>query len=45
MDEFIAVAKSLEIKELCNADTETNEEPEDEPSQPTTKAHSRDIKQ
>ena len=34
MDEFIAVAKSLEIKELCNADTETNEEPEDEPSQP-----------
>ena len=34
MDEFIAVAKSLEIKGLCNADTETNDEPEDEPLQP-----------
>ena len=32
MDEFIAVAKSLEIKELCNAETETNDEPEDEPT-------------
>ena len=32
MDEFIAVAKSLEIKELCNAETETNNEPDDEPS-------------
>ena len=30
MDEFLAVAKSLEIKELCNAETETNEEPENE---------------
>ena len=34
MDEFLAVAKSLEIKELCNAETETHDEPEDEP--PTT---------
>ena len=33
MDEFLAVAKSLEIKELCNAETERNDEP-DEPSQP-----------
>ena len=32
MDEFLAVAKSLEIKELCNADTRTNDEPEYEPS-------------
>ena len=32
MDEFLAVAKSLEIKELCNAEAETNDEPEDEPS-------------
>ena len=30
MDEFLSVAKSLEIKELCNAETETNDEPEDE---------------
>ena len=29
MDDFIAVAKSLEIKGLCNAETETNDEPED----------------
>ena len=26
MDEFLAVAKSLEIKELCNAETQTQEE-------------------
>ena len=26
MDEFLAVAKSLEIKELCSAETERNEE-------------------
>ena len=32
MDEFLAVAKSLEIKELCNAEVVTNNEPEDEPS-------------
>ena len=31
MEEFIAVAKSLEIKELCTADTETNVTPNDEP--------------
>ena len=30
MDEFLAVAKSLEIKELCNAETETNDEPDEE---------------
>ena len=29
MDEFLAVAKSLEIKELCNAETETTDKPED----------------
>ena len=32
MEEFLAVAKSLEIKELCNADTESNDEPEGYPS-------------
>ena len=32
MDEFLAVAKSLEIKELCNAETETKDELNDEPS-------------
>ena len=32
MDEFLAVAKSLEIKELCNAKTESNDELEDYPS-------------
>ena len=32
MDEFISVAKSLEIKELCNAETETNNETDDDPS-------------
>ena len=31
MDELLAVAKSLEIKELCNAGS-ANDEPEDEPS-------------
>ena len=31
MDEFLAVAKLLEIKELCNAEADTNDEPEEEP--------------
>ena len=31
MNEFLAVAKSLEIKELCNAESETNDEAEEEP--------------
>ena len=30
MDEFLAVAKSLEIKELCNAESESNSELDDE---------------
>ena len=30
MDEFLAVAKSLEIKELCNAEPKTNDEPDEE---------------
>ena len=34
MNEFLAVAKSLEIKELCNADTESIDEQDEEPSQP-----------
>ena len=32
MDLFLAVAKSLEIKELCNAETQTDVPPNDEPS-------------
>merc|ERR1712150_199164 len=32
MDEFLAVAKSLEIKELCNAEPESNDEQDDEPA-------------
>ena len=32
MDEFLAVAKSLEIKELCNAGPMINDEPDDEPA-------------
>ena len=34
MDKFLTAAKSLEIKELCNAKMETSDEPEDQP--PTT---------
>ena len=30
MDEFLAVAKSLEIKELCNTENESNDEPDNE---------------
>ena len=33
MIEFLAVAKSLQIKELFNSETESNEEPEEYPSQ------------
>ena len=32
MDEFLAVAKSLEIEELCNVETESNNVPEEHPS-------------
>ena len=32
MDEFLDVAKSLEIKELCNAKPDLYDEPDDEPS-------------
>ena len=32
MDEFLAVAKSLEIKELCNAQPDPNDDSADEPS-------------
>ena len=36
MDEFLAVAKSLKIKALCNAVTEINDELKDKPSPETT---------
>ena len=35
MDEFLAVAKSLQIKELCNAQPESNDEPDDKPDEPS----------
>ena len=40
MDEFLAVAKSLEIKELCNSEPESNDEEDDNPapSVPVTSA-------
>ena len=40
IEEFLSVAKSLEIKELCNAETNAYDEPEDQPSEsyPETKA-------
>ena len=31
MDEFLAVAKLLEIKEICNVDPDRNDQPDDEP--------------
>ena len=31
MDEFLAVANLLEIKEICNVDPDRNDEPDDEP--------------
>ena len=48
MDEFLAVAKSLEIKELCNAQPETNDEPDEEniqsdPVTPTDKAEGHTV--
>ena len=48
MDEFVAVAKSLEITELCNAESETNNEPDAEPLQsdpvtPTDKVEEQDV--
>ena len=38
MDEFLAVAKTLEIKELCNTETETKAQPNEKfsPCDPVT---------
>ena len=49
MDEFIAVAKSLEIKELCSAETKTNDNPdaeklESDPVRPNDKAEEHTVK-
>ena len=44
MDEFLAVAKSLEIKELCNAETE-NDEPGDEPSTTEPETFNENLKE
>ena len=43
MNEFLAVAKSLEIKELCNAEPESTKDQDDEttPSNPVTSAEER----
>ena len=43
MDELLTVAKSLEIKELYHAATETNVELEDEPSDPSTSNENLEI--
>ena len=48
MDEFLAVAKSLEIKELCNAEPETNDQLDTEPLQsdpvtPTDKVEEQTV--
>ena len=45
MDEFLAVAKSLEIKELCNTGTEANDEPEDEPSSYDEKTFTENLEE
>ena len=39
MDEFLSVAKSLKIKELCNAEAETNSNDEPSPSDPVNSAN------
>merc|ERR1711911_537004 len=39
MDEFLAVAKSLEIKELCNAETKTKNKAEDAMSKAETETN------
>ena len=43
-EEFLAVAKSLEINELCNAEVETNDEPDDEPSTTDPGTFTEDFK-
>ena len=45
MDEFISVAKLLEIKELCNAEAERNEEPEDEPLTTDSETFNENLKE
>ena len=45
MDEVLAVAKSLEIKELCNAETETNYDPEDGPSTTEPSTFNKNLKE
>ena len=45
MDEFLSVAKVLEIKELCNAEAERNEEPEDEPLTTDSELFNENLKE
>ena len=45
MNEFLSVAKSLEIKELCNADPETNDELDDEPSPGDTDISTENLRE
>ncbi len=45
MDEFLSVAKVLEIKELCNAEAERNEEPEDEPLTTDSETFNENLKE
>ena len=46
MDEFLAVAKSLEIKELCNTESESNIELDESlPRNPNTEDEERTVKE
>ena len=45
MDELLAVSKSLEIKELCKAKAETDEEPEDAPLQSDPVTSTENLKE
>ena len=45
MDEFLAVAKSLEIKELRNAEKETNAEPVEEPLTTDSEIYTENFKE
>ena len=43
--EFLSVAKLLEIKELCNAEAERNEEPDDEPLATDSETFNENLKE
>ena len=45
MGEIIAVAKSLEIKQLCNAEPESNDQPHDEPTSCDLDSSTKEVKE